>query len=89
MIEVFWTIAGNGKDHRLKFKWKESGGPVVVAPIRYGLGTSLIKSTFTDVRLSYLVAGLICEIELPSVMPGLGHCPYRKRKTGDVTRRIR
>jgi PAS domain S-box-containing protein len=63
-VEVFWTIAGNGKDNILKFKWKETGAPPVVAPTRLGFGTSLLKAAFADVRIDYLVGGLTCEIDL-------------------------
>jgi PAS domain S-box-containing protein len=63
-IEIFWTIAGNGNDNILKFKWKERGGPPAVAPTRHGFGTSLLKAIFTDVRIGYLDDGLICEIDL-------------------------
>jgi hypothetical protein len=48
----------------LTFRWLESGGPAVVAPTRGGFGTSLLKATFTDVRIDYLVEGLNCEIDL-------------------------
>jgi two-component sensor histidine kinase len=63
-IEIFWTIAGNGNDNILKFKWKERGGPPAVAPTRHGFGTSLLNAIFTDVRIGYLDDGLICEIDL-------------------------
>jgi two-component sensor histidine kinase len=61
-VEICWTIAGS--DNRLKFVWKERGGPRVIAPTRRGFGTSLLKATFTDVRIDYSVEGLTCEIDL-------------------------
>jgi PAS domain S-box-containing protein len=63
-VEICWTIVGDGRDKRLKFIWEERGGPRVVAPTRRGFGTSLLKATFTDVRIDYSVEGLTCEIEL-------------------------
>jgi hypothetical protein len=48
----------------LTFKWKETGGPPVVAPTGHGFGTSLLGATFADVRIDYLVEGLTCEINL-------------------------
>jgi len=63
-VAIFWTIAGDENDDILKFKWKERGGPPVVAPTRRGFGTSLLNATFTDVRIDYLVDGLTCEIDL-------------------------
>ena len=61
-VEICWTIAGS--DNRLKFVWKERGGPRVVAPTRRGFGTLLLKATFTDVRIDYSREGLTCEIDL-------------------------
>ena len=63
-VGVFWTITGNGKDNRLKFKWQERGGPHVVAPTRHGFGTSLLKATFPDARFDYAIEGLSCEIDM-------------------------
>jgi len=63
-VKIFWAIARDGKDNRLKFKWKETGGPPVVAPTSHGFGTSLLRATFADVRIDYLVEGLTCEIDL-------------------------
>jgi PAS domain S-box-containing protein len=63
-VEICWTIAGDGRDKRLKFMWEERGGPRVVAPTRRGFGTLLLKATFTDVRIDYAVEGLTCEIDL-------------------------
>jgi two-component sensor histidine kinase len=63
-VEIFWRLAGDGKDKILKFKWKEGGGPLVKAPTRHGLGTLLLRETFTDVRIDYLVEGLTCEIDI-------------------------
>jgi len=66
----------------LKFKWKETGGPPVVAPTGHGFGTSLLRATFADVRIEYLVEGLTCEIDLllgPNQLGAttttLGECP--------------
>jgi PAS domain S-box-containing protein len=63
-VGVFWTITGNGKDNRLKFKWQERGGPHVVAPTRHGFGTSLLKATFPDACFDYAIEGLSCEIDM-------------------------
>ncbi len=62
-VNVFWAVTSNGKDNRLKFKWQESKGPIVVAPIRNGFGTTLLKAVFEDVRLDYAIEGLSCEID--------------------------
>jgi PAS domain S-box-containing protein len=64
-VEISWTIASDGNDNVLKFKWKERGGPPAVAPTSHGFGTSLLKTIFTNVRIDYSVEGLTCEIDLP------------------------
>ena len=64
-VSVSWTITPQGNNHKLKFKWQESGGPPVVAPTVHGLGTTLIKSTFPNARTEYADEGLSCEIDIP------------------------
>jgi two-component sensor histidine kinase len=68
-IMVSWTVEPNGSGFVLKFKWQESGGPPVVAPIRHGFGTQLLKAVYSDVRLEYPVEGLKCEIDVPLTSP--------------------
>jgi PAS domain S-box-containing protein len=63
-VEISWTIARDGNDNILKFKWKERGGPPAIAPTRRGFGTSLLEAIFTDVRIDYSVEGLTCEIDV-------------------------
>ena len=64
-VSVSWTITPQGNNHKLKFKWQESGGPPVVAPTVHGFGTTLIKSTFPNARTEYADEGLSCEIDIP------------------------
>jgi PAS domain S-box-containing protein len=61
-VGVSWTITRQGENNKLWFKWRESGGPPVVAPTRQGFGTMLVKATFPDARMDYAVEGLSCEI---------------------------
>jgi two-component sensor histidine kinase len=68
-ITVSWTIERSGSGFVLKFKWQESGGPPVAAPIRHGFGTKLLKAVFSEVRLEYPVEGLRCEIDVPLTSP--------------------
>ena len=67
------------RNYRLKFIWKERGGPRVVAPARRGFGISLPKATFTDVRIDYSIGGLICEIDfvLGRAEPGASPVPQK------------
>jgi two-component sensor histidine kinase len=68
-IMVSWTIEQNGSGSVLKFRWQESEGPPVVAPMRHGFGTKLLKAVFSEVRLEYPVEGLSCEIDVPLNSP--------------------
>jgi two-component sensor histidine kinase len=64
-LAVSWTTTGKNGTKRLKFKWREDGGPPIVAPTHHGFGTSLLKATFADVRIEYASQGLRCEIDIP------------------------
>ncbi len=68
-ITVSWTVERSRSGFVLKFKWRESGGPAVAAPLRHGFGTQLLKAVFSDVRLEYPVEGLKCEIDVPLTCP--------------------
>jgi two-component sensor histidine kinase len=68
-ITVSWAIERSASGFVLKFKWQESEGPPVAAPMRHGFGTKLLKAVFSDVRLEYLVEGLRCEIDVPLTSP--------------------
>jgi len=68
-ITVSWAIERRASGFVLKFKWQESEGPPVVAPMRHGFGTKLLKAVFSEVRLEYPVEGLRCEIDVPLTSP--------------------
>ena len=66
-----WNIGGRGNDRRLYLRWRESGGPAVVAPTREGFGTFTLRRIIpfqcgghTEVR--YAPGGFECDIELPA-----------------------
>jgi two-component sensor histidine kinase len=63
-VLISWTATEQGNNNKLDFKWQESEGPAVAAPIRQGFGTALIKSTFPDAQIDYAVEGLSCKIRL-------------------------
>ena len=83
-VSVSWTITPQGNNHKLKFKWQESGGPPVVAPTVHGFGTTLIKSTFPNARTEYAVEGLSCEIDIPL---GQDDVPVPEERQGNDCRR--
>jgi PAS domain S-box-containing protein len=74
-VGISWTVT-SGQAERLKFCWRERGGPPVSKPVQFGFGTALLKAAFPDINLRYAPDGLICDIELPigerDVLTGLG-----------------
>jgi PAS domain S-box-containing protein len=63
-VSIFWSVTEHGRDTRLKFQWREQGGPAVKPPQRQGFGTVLIKGAFSGVQLDFAPEGLKCGIEL-------------------------
>jgi two-component sensor histidine kinase len=66
-IEIVWTIMA---DEKLRFEWRESGGPPVAPPVRTGFGSRLIKTLLAGdfggtVDLRYAPAGVTCVLEAP------------------------
>jgi len=59
-VHVSWTT----EKETLNFKWEETGGPLVASPTRRGFGTSLLRATFSEIKLDYLPTGFICQIHL-------------------------
>jgi PAS domain S-box-containing protein len=64
-VSVSWQVAANGQGKVLQFRWRERGGPTVVAPSREGFGTLLLKSVLGNARLDYAAEGFGCEVDLP------------------------
>jgi PAS domain S-box-containing protein len=64
-VSIVWSIASNGGGPVLKFRWRERGGPPVLAPDQRGFGTSLLESTFKTINFDYAREGLTCEIHVP------------------------
>jgi signal transduction histidine kinase/DNA-binding response OmpR family regulator len=64
-VEVSWNVVNDGGSRMLLFRWTERHGPLVTPPRRQGFGTSLLKTVFPDISLSYAIAGFGCEINTP------------------------
>ena len=67
---VSWkSYRGENGERRFKFKWEETGGPLVSPPRRSGFGTLLMKRAFADVegqsRLTHAPEGLRFRIDAP------------------------
>lgn len=68
-VYVSWAIADDDLS-KLKFQWREAGGPQVDPPQRTGFGTSLLRATFADVKMDYRKDGLYCEFAIHSNVDG-------------------
>ncbi|WP_279482572.1 PAS domain-containing protein [Aureimonas sp. SK2] len=84
-VRIGWQVARGEGCETIRFEWRESGGPPVVAPERKGFGSRLIEQSLAaefggEVVVTYDPAGLVCTIEADlqldpedSVLPsGLG-----------------
>ena len=55
---------------RLRFAWREHGGPQVAAPTRRGFGLRVIEASFRHqlhgtVALAFAPSGFACEVDVP------------------------
>jgi len=69
-IEIAWKIDPGPLGHQMRFRWQESGGPPVQPSGRKGFGSRLIEGALAhelngEVCLSFGLAGLVCQIEMP------------------------
>ena len=54
----------------LRFRWQESGGPVIVVPDKRGFGTRMVEQSVRRelegaAEIAFDPAGLQCRIEIP------------------------
>lgn len=68
-VIIDWEIAGE-ENPRLRLRWKEEGGPNVVAPARKGFGSLMIERALSaelngQVRIAYEASGVVCTIDAP------------------------
>jgi PAS domain S-box-containing protein len=66
-LAISWfTRAANNRE--LVLEWRESGGPTVTEPRRFGFGDTLIRTTLKahagDATIVYASTGVICTLEL-------------------------
>jgi PAS domain S-box-containing protein len=69
-IEIAWELDPAPLGRRMRFRWQENGGPPVQPNGRKGFGSRLIEGALAhelngEVRLSFGVAGVVCQIEMP------------------------
>ena len=69
-VEVTWLLQREGAAKKLRLRWVERDGPMVVKPERTGFGSRLIEAATAGelngrVTMNYLTTGLVCELEIP------------------------
>ena len=67
-IDVTWDCSESEGARKLRFEWRECGGPPVLPPSRRGFGSRLIESTLSSdfggsVKIDYLPEGVVCSFE--------------------------
>jgi len=69
-VKVRWWIDGDAGEPGLVLRWREHGGPPVVAPTRRGFGSRLIRTGLVgtgEVDVTYHTAGLVAAMRAPLV----------------------
>jgi PAS domain S-box-containing protein len=69
-IEIAWELESSPQGRQMRFRWQENDGPPVQPSGRKGFGSRLIEGALAhelhgEVRLSYGVAGVVCQINMP------------------------
>jgi two-component sensor histidine kinase len=69
-IDIAWQAEPPPRSDWIRFRWQESGGPVVTSPGRKGFGSRLIEGGLAqdlcgEVRLDYEPLGVVCQIIMP------------------------
>ncbi|MGA1834359.1 GAF domain-containing protein [Rhizobium wenxiniae] len=65
VVKIHWSVDKSGAEHRLKFLWRESGGPPTSEPERRGFGSKLIQMGLIGtggVELRYDISGFSAEM---------------------------
>ena len=71
LVSMEWsTSASSGPDGRLRFQWRELGGPPVTVPERRGFGSRLLETGLAaelrgQVTMDFSPDGLVCTIDAP------------------------
>ncbi|HZH10012.1 MAG TPA: HWE histidine kinase domain-containing protein [Microvirga sp.] len=74
-VVIAWSVDETGPGQLLRFRWEETGGPLVVEPTRAGFGTRLIQRSLSrelggEVEVQYPPTGVVCLINVP--LKGVG-----------------
>jgi PAS domain S-box-containing protein len=67
-VQITWTMIADAQQGRVKFLWRESGGPPVTAPKHAGFGSLLIqralKADLGGVSLDFDPEGVVCTLDI-------------------------
>ena len=71
LVSIDWSLVDTPDGPRLRFTWRERGGPPVTPPARRGFGARLLERGLAaelrgTVTLSFPPEGLACEIDAPA-----------------------
>ena len=66
-VTLDWEIISEAGKPKLRLIWRESGGPLVTAPVRRGFGSRLIERSARDqlggeATVDFLPRGVVCTV---------------------------
>jgi PAS domain S-box-containing protein len=69
-VHLSWSVSRSKKPPRLRFTWREVGGPPVTPPTTKGFGSRLIERSLAadlngKVMIEYDPKGLVCSVDAP------------------------
>jgi PAS domain S-box-containing protein len=68
-VMISWTSLKDNAGDKVKFTWKEIGGPEVDLPTRRGFGTSLLNATLGQTHIEYAREGIVYTVDLLIAKP--------------------
>jgi two-component sensor histidine kinase len=68
-VMLSWALLKDNAGDKVKFTWKEIGGPEVNPPTRRGFGTSLLNATLGQTHIEYAREGIVYTVELSIAKP--------------------
>jgi two-component sensor histidine kinase len=76
-VAVTWRLEDAGGEERLRFEWREQGGPTVTPPASRGFGSRLLERGLAaefqgTVKLDFAPAGLVCRMDVGALQDGDG-----------------
>jgi PAS domain S-box-containing protein len=69
-VAIRWSQEPGDTGPRLRFEWREQGGPPVAPPSRRGFGTRLIERSLAaefegEVKIDFAPGGVVCTVDAP------------------------